>query len=98
MEISDLMKNIKTLTSYQIEQKFDELIRQNYHFNHLDESNRTIVLDLIKNYRDHVVHGIPITSQKIRDDMYNLYEKRLSLKLTQNDLDDIRKFLQAFQD
>lgn len=97
MDIKDLMKNIKTMTKDQIENKLDEMVRTNYRFSHLSEKNKDMVLELINEYKKDIRNGITITSSKIQHDTYPLYEKRLSLGLTQKDIDDIRDILKAFR-
>lgn len=97
MDIKDLMKNIKTMTSEQIDNKLDQLVHANYRFSNLNESNKKLILDLIKDYKSDIRSGIHITSEKIRHDTHELYEKRLNLGLTENDLEDIRKILEAFK-
>jgi len=97
MDIKDVLKNIKATTSYQVEQKLDHLVRTSPHFNNLSETNKDLVLDLMKEYKDHIRRGIPISALKVREEMYHLYQNRLKLKLTKNDLDDIREILNAFR-
>ncbi len=97
MDIKDLMKNIKILTDDQIEMKLDELVHRNYHFSNLDTKNKEIILDLVTEYKTSIKHGIPITSHRIQRDIYPLYEKRLSLSLTEKDIEDFKAILNAFK-
>ncbi len=97
MDIKDLVKNAKTMTSDQLENKLDQLVRSNSRFSNLDEKNKDIVLKLIKEYKSDIRSGISITSSKIQRDTHPLYEKRISLGLTQKDIDDIRDILGALR-
>lgn len=97
MDIKDLVKNAKTMTSDQLENKLDQLVRSNPRFSNLDEKNKDIVLKLIKEYKSDIRNGISITSSKIQRDTHPLYEKRISLGLTQKDIDDIRDILGALR-
>lgn len=97
MDIKDLMKNIKNMTSDEIENKLDHMVRTNSRFSNLDEKNKEIVLDLVEKYKKDVCNGITITSDKIQHDTHPIYEKRLSLGLTENDIEDIRDILRAFR-
>ncbi|HNX11067.1 MAG TPA: hypothetical protein PKI61_02910 [bacterium] len=97
MDIQDLMKNIKNLTEYQIEERLEHLIHSNYHFSNLSSDNKEIVLNLLKEYKAIIRNGREITATKIREDMYDLHQKRLSLNLSQTDLDQIKKILEAFR-
>ncbi len=96
MSIQDLMKNIKSMTSEQIERRFNELVRENYHFKNLSSDNKETVMDLVLQYRDIIKQGREISSLRLRDDMHHLYEKRISLKLSEGDLEDIKKILESF--
>jgi hypothetical protein len=97
MDIKDLMKNVKTMTGDQIENKLDQMVRSNSRFSNLNEKNKEIVLDLISDYKQDIRNGISITSDKIQRDTHPLYEKRLSLGLTEKDINDIREILKAFR-
>jgi hypothetical protein len=97
MNIKDVLKNAKDMTSYQLEQKLDHLVRTSSNFSNLNEANKDLVLDLIKEYKDHLRRGIGVSALKVREEMYHLYQNRLKLKLTKNDLDDIREILNAFR-
>lgn len=85
------------MTSDQIERKFNEMVRENYHFKNLSSKNKETVMDFVMKYRDILKEGRHIDSLRIKDDMHELYEKRISLELTEEDLDDIQKILEAFK-
>jgi len=97
MDIKDLMKNVKTMTGEQIENKLDQMVHSNSRFSNLDEKNKRLVLDIIGDYKRDIREGIAITSDKIQRDTHPLYEKRLSLGLTEKDIEDIRDILRAFR-
>lgn len=97
MDIQDLLKDIQHLTDYQINQRLEHLINTNSHFSHLSSDNKRLVMKLLDDYKSLVRRGIAVTEEKIHRDTYNLYQKRLSLKLTQDDLNDIKKILEAFR-
>lgn len=97
MDIKELLKDIKNLTEYQIDQRLEHLIHSNSSFSNLNSENKEVVLKMIKEYKAIIKRGHPVTGEKIREDMYDLYQKRLSLKLSQTDLDRIRKILEAFR-
>ena len=95
MDIQDLLKNSKIILSYKFEQRLNKLVRENFNFRNLDEANKRVILDLIEKYRAYLRRGIHVSSTAIRREMYNLYEKRLELGLTKQDLDDIREILET---
>jgi hypothetical protein len=96
MNIQDLLKDITSLTGEQIEKRLYSLAQDNSHFRNLNEKNRHLVLNLIKEYRDLLKSGIHISSERVRRDNYELYEKRISLGLSPEDLADIKEILGAF--
>lgn len=97
MTIQDVLKDVKNLTSYQIEQRLDMLMRKNPKFKHLDQKNQDLVLDLIKKYRDKIKSGIGVSGYTLREEHYRLYEKRLQLGLTLIDLKTIKELLEEFK-
>jgi hypothetical protein len=97
MDMHDLLKNIKTMTSEEIERKFYEMIHDNYHYKNLSEANRDLVMNFIMEYKDILKEGREITSIRIREDMDRLHEKRLALNLSEEDFKDIKEVLEAFR-
>lgn len=97
MDLTDIAKQSKDITGYRLGQKLDYFFRKNPSYKHLVD-NREIIDDLINKYEERRRHRIATTDMTIRRDMYHLYQKRLELKLTKNDLDDIRKFLTSLKD
>ena len=63
----------------------------------IDGKSKDKTLDIIKKYKEKRRRGIKISGRTIRRDTYQLYKNRLSLGLTLNDLDDLRKLLETFK-
>ena len=97
MDIQELLASAKTQTFDRFQQKLNSLIRENYRFSNLDESNRKIVLDIIKKHLGEIHRGMGISSVTLRNEAYRLYQNRLKLKLTEADLEDIKKILGLFK-
>lgn len=97
MDLKDFLANIKDEPSYIVERKLNELVRKNYHFQHLNAANKELVLSLVKKYKDKVRTGVGVSQYTINRDMYRLYEKRYDLKLTELDRDSIRDILESFK-
>jgi hypothetical protein len=97
MDLKDLMEKADSLTEREFEIKLNELVRENYKYKNLSSDNREIVLDLVKKYKDKVRRGVGISEYTLRLDTHNLYEKRLKLNLTENDLEDIKEILEEFR-
>ena len=97
MDLKDVTQDMKDQTSYRIEQRMAELLRTNPHYKNLDGANRQLILDLIEKYKNKAREGIKTSDYTIREDMYHLYENRLKLNLTTNDLDQIRELLSSFK-
>jgi hypothetical protein len=97
MDLKDFLADIKDQPSYIIERNLNSLVRQNYHFQSLSSDNREIVLSLVKKYKEKLRTGVGVSQYVINRDMYNLYQKRLELKLTEVDRDHIRDILESFK-
>jgi low affinity Fe/Cu permease len=97
MNIQDLIKDAKNLSSHDLERKLNELVRENHKYRNLNSDNREIVMDLINKYKTKIRRGVGVSSFIIRKDMYNLNRKRLKMDLTEEDLDDIRDILNEFK-
>jgi len=97
MDIQELLASAKEQTFDRFSQKLSSLVRENYHFSHLDESNRKIVLDIIKKHIGDIHRGMGISSVTIRNEEYRLYQNRIKLKLSEADLTDIKKILGLFK-
>jgi len=97
MDIQELLASAKTQTFDRFAQKLNSLVRENYNFSNLDESNRKIVLDIIKKHLGEIHRGQGISSVVLERENYNLYEHREKLKLTEADLEDIKKILGLFK-
>lgn len=97
MDLEDFLEDINDQPSYIVERKLNELVRKNHHFKNLSSDNREIVLSLVKKYKDKIRTGVGVSQYTINRDMYNLYQKRLELKLTEVDRDHIRDILEGFK-
>ncbi len=97
MDVKDLMQNAKHLTNYEFERKLNKLVRDNYHYRNLDKKNRKIILDLVKKWKDKIRRGIGISNSAFRNEMHRLYENRIKLGLSEEDLKDIKEIMNAFR-
>ncbi|MEI6596734.1 MAG: hypothetical protein WCL13_00790 [bacterium] len=97
MDIQELLASAKTQTFDRFAQKLNSLVRENYNFSNLNESNRKIILDIIKKHIGEIHNGMGISSVTLRNEEYKLYQNRLKLKLTEHDLEDIKKILGLFK-
>ncbi|MDD3285525.1 MAG: hypothetical protein PHG95_02740 [Patescibacteria group bacterium] len=97
MDLKDFLANIKDEPSYIIERKLNELVRKNYHFQHLSSENKELVLGLVKRYKEKLRTGVGVSQYVINRDMYKLYQQRHDLKLTEVDRDHIREILESFK-
>ncbi len=96
MSLSDIAQQAKDLTDYQIDQKLDRLFRTNPSLKNLKD-NQDLIFDIIKKYKEKRRRGIKPSDYNIRRDTHRLYEKRLELGLSVNDLDDLRELLGTFK-
>lgn len=97
MDFKDVTKDLTSLTDDRIKHRMDEMFRLNPRFNNLDSKNRELIFSLIKKYKEKLRKGIKPSALTIHKDTYNLYENRVKLNLTKNDLDQIRDVLGGFK-
>ena len=97
MDMSDFTKNLGHTTDYNIKRRLNKLVRENYRYQNWDESNKKVVLDLVKKFKPYLRKGIKISERTIRDESYRLWQNRLKLGLTEEDLKDIKEFLRGLR-
>lgn len=97
MDIKELMAVAKTLPFDRFEQKLESLVREDYHFRNLNETNRKTILNIIKSHLDNIRNGIGISSTVIERENYKFYENRIKLGLTEYDLKSIKEVLNLFK-
>lgn len=97
MKLSKLFTSSKKQPTYLTKQKLNQLVKDNYRFKNLDGKNRQLVMDLISKHADKIRDGRGISSTVIQQETYRLYQNRIKLDLTKNDLDDIKKILNMFK-
>jgi len=97
MDLKSVASNLKDQTDYRLEQRFEELMRRNPRYQNLDSANRQLIMELIKKYKKKLLdHSYP-SRLTVREDMYHLYQNRIKLGLTYNDLDQIKELLESFK-
>ncbi len=97
MDLQSVTKNLKDQTDYRIDQRFDELMRRNPRYKNLDADNQKLIMDLIKKYKKKILEHANPSSLTIREDLYHLYQNRIKMGLTYNDLDQIKELLESFK-
>jgi len=97
MDIQELLASAKTQTFDKFEQKLNSLVRENYRYSNLDEHNRKIVLEIIKKHLPDIHNGIGISSYVAERETHRLYDDRIKLNLTEEDLKDIKEILGLFK-
>jgi len=97
MKLSELFGTAKKQPQYQTARQLNELTRQNYRYRNLNSQNRQLVMDLIGKHTDKIRDGRGISSTVIQREGYKLYQDREKLRLTPNDLTDIKEILNMFK-
>ncbi|MFA6307028.1 MAG: hypothetical protein WCV70_03825 [Patescibacteria group bacterium] len=97
MDIQELLASAKTQTFDRFAQKLNTLVRENYRYSNLDESNRKIVLAIIKKHLSNIHNGYGISSTVAEREIYKLHQDRIKLNLTEEDLADIKEILGLFK-
>jgi len=98
MDLKDVTQDLRNQNSYRLEQRFREMLRTNPGYKNLGAENRDLVMDLIEKYQSKLRRNETISDYTVRHDMYHLYQNRFKMKLTINDLDQIRELLKSFKD
>lgn len=97
MDLNDITNNLTNRENWRIERQLDELTRLNPRYKHLDDTNRELILNLVKKYKDKIRRGIKPSLITVRADKYYLYQNRFKLGLTPEDLAKINKLLDSFK-
>lgn len=97
MQLQDLSSDLLRQTDERVERKLDILVSTNPRYKTLDEGDKKVILDLIDKYKERMHKGIEITERMIREDRQRLYSNRLSMGLTEVDLDQIYDLLDSFR-
>jgi len=97
MDVKDLMSNAAHLTDNEFEQKLNRLIRENFRYQNLDQKNREVVMDLFRKYKKKIRDGVGISMDTLENEMHHLFQERLKLNLTEEDLKDIKEILWMFK-
>jgi len=97
MDLETVLKNIAHEPDYIWERKFNELIIKNHNFYNLSEENKQLIKDLIKKHKPMIRKFGGISPYTIRQEEYHLYENRMKLHLTEEDLKDIKQILEYFK-
>ncbi|MEI6528903.1 MAG: hypothetical protein WCN88_00665 [Candidatus Falkowbacteria bacterium] len=97
MDLNSITDNLSETTDYRLDQRFDKLMRTNPRYKNLDAENRKLIMDLIDKYKKKIREHADPSSLTIRHDLYHLYQNRIKLGLTFNDLDQIKELLESFK-
>jgi len=97
MDIQELFEVAKNENSDRFKLKFTNFLHEHPQYANLSQENKKIVINLIYKHIDAIREGRGISDYLITKEMHNLYEKRLELKLTPKDLEDIKKIYGLFE-
>jgi hypothetical protein len=97
MEVDEIYEYAKNNPTYKVHQKITELVRTNNRFRNLNQKNKDLALGLIEKHMDNIRNGIGISAHNLELESYHLYENRLKLGLTLEDLKDIKELLKLFE-
>ncbi len=92
-----MTKDLIGRENWRIERQLDDLVRKNPRYSHLSDSNRQLILNLIKKYKEKIRLGIHPSLSTVREDKYYLYQHRFQLGLSPEDLAKINKLLDSFK-
>jgi hypothetical protein len=97
MDLEDVLNNIAHEPDYIWERKLNELIAKNHKFYNLSSENKELVRNLIKKHKPMIRKYGGISRLTIKDEEYHLFQNRMKLDLTEEDLKDIREILEYFK-
>jgi hypothetical protein len=97
MDLDEVLKNIAHEPDYIWERKFNELIIKNHNFYNLSTENKELIKELIKKHKPMIRKNGGISSVTIREESYHLYQNRIKLHLTEEDLKEIKLILEYFK-
>jgi len=97
MELEELLVVAKNESFERFELRLNDFLRYKSEFKNLSQADKKIVLNLIKKHLSDIRNGIGISSTIINQENYWLYENRLALGLSEEDLVDIKKILNLFK-
>jgi len=97
MDIKNLVKDFKDLPSDLFKRKLNEIVRTNSRFTNLDEKNKKTILDLLAKHKDKIKSGFGIPADILQRESYNLYQNRIKMELSDEDLKDVKEVLGMFK-
>lgn len=97
MDLEELLAIAKNEPFERFEFRLNDFLRYKSEFKNLSTENKKLALSLIKKHLSDIRNGIGISDYVIRQETYKLYENRLKLDLTENDLADIKEILNLFK-
>jgi hypothetical protein len=95
--LEDLSDIIKHESRDRFRLKFNDFIYEHPQYSNLSQDNRKLITDLLYKHIDAIRENRGISSYLIEKETHRLYEKRNELKITENDLEDIREMLKLFK-
>jgi len=97
MDLEEVLKNIAHEPDYVWERKLNELIIKNHNFYNLSEENKKLIKELVKKHKPAIRKYGGISPVTIREEEYRLYQNRIKLHLTEEDLKEIKQILGYFK-
>jgi len=97
MDIKELLATAKTDTREHFRRKLGDLVRNSYKYRNLGSANQKTIMDIIYKHIDAIRNGTGMSSNTIQQEVHRLYEKRLQLDLSEEDLNDIREIFGLFK-
>jgi hypothetical protein len=97
MDLQDVTKDMVNQNNYRLTQRMGELMQTNPRYRNLSGANRELIFSIIKKYQEEARHGIKPSLSTVREDKYKLYENRIKLGLSPEDLAQINELLDSFK-
>lgn len=87
----------RAVDNFHLKIAFKEFMYRNFDYEHLDESNKNFVLDIIFKHRAKLFAHEPLSTSDIEHEYYRIWEHREALHLLENDLKNVKEILYSFK-
>jgi hypothetical protein len=74
-----------------------EMMLHNLAYDNLTQENKDFIIDLIFAHREKLFRNIHLSQSEIDHEYYRIWEKRKTLGLLENDLENVKEVLQSFK-
>ncbi len=99
MTLQDFLVKVhdRSINHEHLSRAWREMMIHNLAYDNLSAENKNYIIDLIFNHREKLFHNIHLSQSEIDHEYYRVWEKRKTLGLLENDLENIKEVLHSFK-